>query len=698
MLSAAVAALAADDSDKRENLVVTASRFAEPELETLGNIATLSRQDILITGALHPYELGVRVPAVWIGRGSGQEHLTAIRSPVLTGPGSCGAFLAMEDGIPTRPAGFCNVNQLFELPTEFATAVEVIRGPANAFYGSNGLHGTINVRLPEPGIADGSRVSLMAGSNDTWRSRMQWDSGPAKHAVNAGLLLENDGGYRDASGYKQAKIYGKSRHNLEDGELSFAATATWLDQETAGFITGEDAYKDADRFRNENPEAYREASSLRLSTRWLPATDSDWQPEYRAYLRDSDMEFLQHFLPGKPTETNSQTSGGLMLLTRREYAGGVLLSVGLDAELARGELEEDQAAGNQPSFAPERPDGLHYKYTVSNAVGALFTNIKVPLGQRWEVSAGLRGEYSRYQYNNRILDGNTKDDGTPCTDPDTGLPIAEFPPDGCLYSRPGDRSDNFSNWAPNLGAMYKFDADTVAFVNASRGFRAPQATELYRLQAPQEISEIDSEKLDQIELGLRHQSERISLEAVGFYQYKKNFIFRDSAGFNVSDGKTRHYGIETNFAWRFADPFYLSFVGSYAKQTYDFNRNAGQGEIIIRGNDVDTAPQVLTSARIGYQIPLGLAELEWVHQDPYFMDAANTERYEGHDLLNLRLILDATDEWQFALRINNLTDEIYADRADISAIFEPDDPRYFRYFPGHEREIYFEITWRNGGS
>jgi hypothetical protein len=33
---------------------------------------------------------------------------------------------------------------------------------------------------------------------------------------------------------------------------------------------------------------------------------------------------------------------------------------------------------------------------------------------------------------------------------------------------------------------------------------------------------------------------------------------------------------------------------------------------------------------------LGTVELEWVHQGGYFLDAANSERYDGHDLLHLR--------------------------------------------------------------
>ena len=54
------------------------------------------------------------ISGVNIHRGSGQEHLTSIRSPVLTGGSGAGSFLYMEDGVPLRAAGFSNVNGLFE--------------------------------------------------------------------------------------------------------------------------------------------------------------------------------------------------------------------------------------------------------------------------------------------------------------------------------------------------------------------------------------------------------------------------------------------------------------------------------------------------------------------------------------------------------------------------------------------------------
>jgi outer membrane cobalamin receptor len=115
-LSLSVSAVAAESPI--DEIVVTSGRQPTGLHAHVGNVASLNNDDIEEAAHIHIHELLTRVPGVWITRGSGQESQPAIRSPVLTGAGSCGAFLTLEDGIPSRPSGFCNVNQLFELPTE----------------------------------------------------------------------------------------------------------------------------------------------------------------------------------------------------------------------------------------------------------------------------------------------------------------------------------------------------------------------------------------------------------------------------------------------------------------------------------------------------------------------------------------------------------------------------------------------------
>jgi outer membrane cobalamin receptor len=134
-------AVCATADDSIEEVIVTATRQRQPLRDFVGSISVVSGDDIALVGATHHAEILNRAPGTLIQRNSGEESLTAIRSPVLTGPGSCGVFLFLENGIPIRPTGFCNVNELFEVNSEQARSIEVLRGPAGVVYGSGAMHG-----------------------------------------------------------------------------------------------------------------------------------------------------------------------------------------------------------------------------------------------------------------------------------------------------------------------------------------------------------------------------------------------------------------------------------------------------------------------------------------------------------------------------------------------------------------------------
>ena len=647
-------------------------------LDLTGNTAVIDSEEIFITNPVHPYEMGVRVPGVWVSRGNGQEHLTAIRSAVLTGAGSCGAFLIMENSVPIRPSGFCNANQLMEVPVDQLAEIEVVRGPASALYGSNGLLGTMNALLPDPGSKPGITTSLEGGSNDFLRAKALWGSNASGTTTwNAGLSADRDDGYRVDSGYKQARGFWNTQSDTSSGVLKTLVSGSWLDQETAGYIIGDkDIYKDPTINRsNPFPEAYRKASSLRAQMSWLPSADGPWVWSNTGYLRWSDMDFLMHFLPGQPQEKNGQISAGYMLLGQRDSLWNSVLTTGMDLEFASGYLDQYQEGPATGFGAARRPQGQQYDYDVWSIVAAPYARLQVPLSDRLTGTVGLRFEYMRYDYTNNMISGNTRADGTLCNDPK-----------GCLYFRPESQSNDFLNTAPELGLVFRATEQLSIFSNLRRGFRAPQATELYRLQAEQNIDQIKPETVDSFELGMHGQYPSISYELVGYAMRKDNYIFQDSNRNNVNDGKSKHLGIEAGFTWQITTPVYLSFAGTWAKHTYDFTNN-----VVSKGDRIDTAPDIIGSVQLGYQADLGRTELEWVYNDGYFVETTNSRSYGGHNLLNWRLIIEPRQHWWAALRVNNITDEVYADRADFAF-------GNYRYFPGRSREYYLEIGYRTAGS
>jgi len=657
-----------------EEVVVTATRSPVALERYAGSATRIEPGAVELTGATHAIELVNRAAGAMIQRGSGQESLTALRSPVLTGAGACGAVLVLEDSIPIRPVGTCNVNELFEVNFEQAAAIEVLRGPGGVLYGSSAVHGIINVIPPRPDELPVFGGAAEYGSDDWRRLSFAASAADDGHGFGATLIGTDDGGWRDASGFEEQKLYAAWVPSLARGSLKVSVSGSNLDQETAGFIQGEDAYRDRAIARsNPDPEAYRDATSLRLAAQYVGASGD----ALRLVLRSSRMDFLQHFLLGQPVEDNGQDSGAVLFTTRpHAFAGGELVA-GADAELANSSLLQFQAGpttGGPPGANEIRPAGKHYDYTVDSGVLAGYADWRRPLGARFSFEAGLRLERARYAYDNRMIDGNTDENGVPC-------------PGGCLYSRPADRDDEFTNLAPRLALVWSAGDSTTAYLTLARGFRAPEATELYRLQRQQSVADLDSETIDAAELGLRWRAEAASVDLALFTMDKDDVILRDSAGFNVSGGRTRHRGVEYEADWAFAGDWLVAAAGTYARHEYRFTALVDQGEQITSGNDMDTAPRDIHALRLRYGGTGLEAELEWLWVGAYWANAANTARYGGHDVGNLRVAIEPGRNWTATLRVTNLLDAAYADRADFAF-------GDFRYFPGRGRAYFLELGWR----
>jgi len=674
LLSVAVpsAVAIAQENEMISEIVVTSQRRPQQWLLHAGNIERLSSEVLERVNAQHISELLHRAAGVWIVRGSGQEHQTSMRSPVLGGAGSCGGFLILEDGIPIRPANFCNGNQLIESVAEQASSVELIRGPGNALLGANAMHGIVNVLMPEPGDTRAAKLGLEVGSNDYFRLRttLPFD----RDAPWLGSLVwAHDGDFRDHAGYRQGKLHLKRDLSYDNRDISIALSATNLEQDSAGFIVGEDAYKDRELSRsNPNPEAFRDASSARLYG------TLNWQSDrahfdVRPFLRYSRMEFLHHALPGQPLEQNGQVSAGAISSATIELESAEVV-LGADLEWSEVFLQQTQAgpASGPPRQVETRPPGKHYDYDVVSLSAAAFVQSTWQVGSRTALSGGLRVEYANYDYKNRMLSGNTRDDGSPC-----GF-------GGCFYSRPENRTDDFLSLSPNLSVSVPLSDDLNVFASIARGFRFPQTLELYRLQNGQQVSDLEPETIDSAELGLRARGRNLSVDLALYVMKKRDSVFRDAEGFNVTGARSRHRGIELGFVWQPALQWRLSANYSYARHQYDFSA-IGRGESFLSGNDIDTAPKLLGSAELLFDprddLRLGL---QWATVGSYFLEPGNRFEYPGHTIAAFRALVSRWPTFDLVFRINNLTDERYADRADFAS-------GNHRYLPGRSREYFLEF-------
>lgn len=657
-----------------DDMVVTGTRSESPLLDLAGNTGKVSEKEIDLVRADHAEELLNRVSGVMLQRGNGQEQLTAIRSPILTGGAGAGSFLFMQDGIPLRAAGFANVNAMMETNWEQAGGIEVVRGPGSALYGSNAVNGLVNVLTRAPSLDLERSIDFSIGPHDLYKMKGTVSDTIGNQGYRLSVNAAHDGGYIADSGYDQQKM--TFRHDYFGDKDSFKTvfSANNLDQQTAGYSEGYKVYENTPEVRNTNtaPGAYRHAKSGRLSVRWDHQLNSNSSFTITPYLRDTEMQFMMHWQPGTPIEKNQHQSVGVQTSFTHDIEGGHKVIVGTDVEYTQGSLSEVQTAPAKFGYLP----GVHYDYNVDAIVIAPYIHTEWQLASKTRMTAGARFERTEYDYTNNTADG-----------------------DFSKFLRPGDQTNVFNNFSPKLGLVQKLNQDTSAYINFAKGIRAPQTTDLYRLRTTQNGVAAKSEDTNSVELGVRKvRSGGFQYEVATYYMKKKNYFFRDASGNNVTNGRTRDYGVELSASVPLGEQFDLSGNYTYARHKFDFNNDGDLSKPetkISNGNDMPFAPRQIANVRLGWNfLPNSRAELEWMHIGKYYLDEANQHSYKGHDLFNLHTNYKFNKHLTFYGSITNLFNTKYAERADYNTAPSTSSPTYgYRYFVGEQRALHVGASY-----
>lgn len=628
-------------------------------------------------GAQAPSEILNRIAGVNVQRNNGLENLPSIRSPVLTGGQSAGSFLVLEDGVPIRAPGFGNVNQLWEASLDFADSLTVVRGPGGAAYGSNAVHGLVDVQTPsfdslrKPthwrvevggfGRASANVLSAWWNASDIGGGEDQVGGGSLTVASRwlLGAHVETDSGWRSQSGLDRQAVLLRGETQWANAWSATAVLAAQnLNQETASFIEGREAFKSRAQSRvNPTPEAYRDARLMRASIALTRDLDAGWRFTVTPFARAIEADLNLSFFPSRAQEITRQTGVGAQV--RLENATWLL---GLDTDRSRGSLFEFQSRPTIGTFT----QGLHYDFIVDMAASAVFVEASVSIGEDARVVAGLRGERVDYDYDNRAP---TNDVGR--------------------FRRIADRTDSFSAITPKFGVVWGGER-MQTYAQIVRGARPPQITDLYALQTTQAQGGQGVEEIDSFEMGFRGASAALTFDVSAYHMDKRGSSFRNADGFTVSNAATRHQGVDISVRAALSEAVYLEGWASYARHTYRFTNPASRaGESIRRGNDIDTAPRLMGRASVLWSPNSSvMLEASWTHMGAYFTDAGNTARYPGHDVFDLRADWELAEGVRLSANVRNVLDTAYAERADFA--FGQD-----RYFPGEPRNLSLRLSVQN---
>ncbi len=674
---------------------VTGTREKELIVETPASIGVISGETIKLDRPNHPSQIMSQIPGVAVAVTNGEGHTTSIRQPFTTGP----VYLFLEDGIPSRSTGFFNHNALYELNIPQAGGIEVIRGPGTALHGSDAIGGIINILTRTPPPKGEFSAFGEIGGHGWHRLLLGGGNAHGDDAWRADLNLSHTDGWRAKSAYdRQSGTFRWDRALGSSATLKTVVSFSRVEQETGANSPLSRADYGSNPTRNYLPIAFRRVNALRISSAWEREMGGSLL-SITPYFRDNSMDLLASFnLNNDPTISYGENrSYGVQAKWRHDFGGSLRgrLVAGADMEVSPGGRQEDAirtvtsnvGVGTLRNHTAYTTLGRIYNYHVTYRGFSPYVHGEISPTDRLRLQAGLRYDRVGYSFDNGLGGAVT-----------VAAAAGTFPTGTRIYGQAPDSSVRYRHASPKFGATFALTRDHHLFVSRNHGFRAPSEGDLFR---PSFVSTTAAQaqavaaatlalkpiKADQVEFGARGKAGPVSYDVVLFDLKKRDDIVsqRDTSitglpSVRVNAGMTRHKGIEIGAGVAIGAGFRLDTALSHSKQTYvDWISSTATAVTALSGKEIESAPRTMANTRLTWN-PDARArlQLEWVRIGSYWQDAANTARYEGHDLVNLRANWDVNPSLALYASVHNLGDKRYSDSSSISSgvqVYSPGLPR-----------------------
>jgi iron complex outermembrane receptor protein len=650
-------------------VVVSMTREMQRRADASATIEVLDGAEIRRTRASHPSGIMNRVPGVHVADLTGEGHSTAIRQPISTKP----LYLFLEDGIPTRSTGFFNHNALYEVNIPQAGGIEVLKGPGTALYGSDAVGGIINVLTrPIPKTPSGE-ASLEGGEYGYKRANLTGGGVFGSQGLRLDLNLTHGDGWKDGSGFDRKS--GTIRWEAAAAGATFKTvlTGSKISQFDVPALTIAQFHESPSL--NKAPIAYRRVDAVRFSTvieKEFKSTLLSLTP----FARYNTMELLPNWqLSFDPQVWDTRNnSAGALARVRMDFAPmRARIVLGTDLDYSPGSFKADgittQRSGpNNIIWSGYTVTAKHYDYDVTYKQVAPYLHAEASPVARLRVDAGLRYDYSGYDYTTHLA------------------PLATG-----THRIPENTSVDYSHLSPKLGASYDASPGLNVFASYRHGFRTPSQNQLFQQNSADNTVGLEPVKVDSYEAGIRGQLGARVLYQVSAYTMKMTddiltFITPANTREAVNAGATRHKGIELGVGVALLRDLRLDAAYSNSSQRYvewvpRESTNPAQ-RVDYSGNRIETAPHTLGNILLTYSpraLGGGRAAVEWTSVGSYATNPENTNFYDGYRTMNLHFNMMPMRNAEIFMRVVNLTDRKYGEVVTYDAFqkeqFTPGSPR-----------------------
>jgi len=542
-------------------------------------------------------------------------------------------------------------------------AIEVIRGPFSAVYGSSS-GGVIHLRTE-----DGPEQPFLSGRFNTGAYGFrQWQAKAGGQASNMNWLVNGSStaldGYRDHAAYRNDLFNGKFRYDF-DSTSSLTLLLNAVDSPRADDPGGLNAAEVADDPRQAAPRNLQFDAGESLDQQTLGiAFRKSFSAGRSLLLRNYYVR--REFANRLPFDVNSNGQGGSVALDRKfsgigaqygwstNWAGrSGRVIIGLDYDAQRD--HRTRYANNQGVVGALTTDQDEDVTTT-----AVFVQDVLDLTDHLALTLGARFDEVEY----RVLDR-------------TGA------------SGSGQRT--FREFSPMAGLSWAARDSLRLYGNVSTSFDPPATTELANPYGPTGFNpDIESQTATNYEVGLKGLvSGRVRYDLALFHiDVRDEIVPYELAGsgqsFYRNAGRSSHQGLEGLLALELLPGLVASAAYTWSDFTFDEFREPGGAN--FDGNRLPGIPQHLFNLDLDWTHSSGLyVGWDLMYAGHFYADNANTVETGDYLVSNFR----GGVRWQsgrWALEpyfgVNNLFDERYMSNIRLNAAFG----RYYEPAPG--RNVY----------
>jgi outer membrane receptor protein involved in Fe transport len=662
-------------TNKLQEIVVSGSRTAQKRSEVPVAISTISAQTLAETRASRLDQVLNKATGVFMVNLGNEQHEMSIRQPLTTKS----LFLYLEDGIPIRTSGIYNHNALLEMNMAATKQIEIIRGPSSSLYGAEAIGGAVNIITVAPPAVAGGTVSVQANNTGYKRADFQAGTPLGKWGIVAsGYYANRHNGPIDYSDFHKTAVtlradYKANEHLVWSNSVSFV---DYYSDMTGALDSAHFAHRD---YSTPYSFTYRKVTALRVKSQLSQQWNSNSQTQVSLVFRDNSVKQNPSYyiandrsnpLLAHGQVNNSSFNSYLFIAQHQQRFGwlGSRLVAGISADISPStyianyiRIQRD-SKGNYTGYTSTDSALSNYTTGISNL--ASYAQYEISPLKRLKLVAALRYDFYHYNFSNYLPPSASS--GAPST------------------------QNNFNRVTPKLGFTYNYNG--IGFYgNYSQGYVPPQVTELFN---GVKVPYLQPQTFFNYEAGgwLSLLDNKLYADWSVYLMNGTNEIISvkqdDGSYLNQNAGKTRHKGIEYGITYKPDQQWSFRLSATHALHTFVQDIEKG---IDYSGNEMSGAPHFICNAEAGYRpafLPHLRLSAEWQHLGSYYMDNANSSRYAGFDVFNVRAGYTAgpLEVWINAL---NLLDRYYATYASKSSYG-------YSYNLGDPRELTVGLSFRFG--